>query len=530
MLKMAGGTAVAGGLLGGAGYAMARPSAPASAPEAAAPWHSKLVRPGPDGKLVYAEDANKSRIPDFSWAGYRNGEAPLPDVPVLRTISPVSGDNTEHIQKALDEVGALPLDANGFRGTVLLRPGTYPVAGTIRIAHSGVVLRGAGPTDDPAVSSIIKATGKAAQQNVILVGGAVENWSAEVPGSRTDVVSDFVQVGSRTFTVADASKLKVGDNIIVFHPHTAEWLKAIDNGGVDEKPPWPVGKRPIIYNRYVKAVSGNEITICAPVFNHLERKLSQSYVYKWDNGEVVRDAGVESLRIDIQANSAEDEDHARNGVQLKGVEDAWVRNCRAVHFVFAGFDTHAATRCTILDSWAYSPRSQIIGSRRYNFNAGNYAQQVLFRGLTASYARHAFVASGTTKTSGCAWVDGVSRLSYSESGGHHRWSQGLLFDNISEIEAKYDRGHMISLHNRIDHGSGHGWSSVHSVAWNCTVDDGKWVTVQRPPTAQNYAIGTTGAANGKSYQDLTPGFIEGTNKPGLAIKSLYDAQLADRLR
>ena len=56
----------------------------------------------------------------------------------------MAGDNTAHIQAAIDEVEALTLNANGHRGTLLLLPGEYPVSGELIINRSGVVLRGSG--------------------------------------------------------------------------------------------------------------------------------------------------------------------------------------------------------------------------------------------------------------------------------------------------------------------------------------------------------------------------------------------------
>jgi hypothetical protein len=71
---------------------------------------------------------------------------------------------------------------------------------------------------------------------------------------------------------------------------------------------------------------------------------------------------------------------------------------------------------------------------------------------------------------------------------------------------------------------------VYSVLWNCTVDNGKSACIQRPPTSQNFAIGTTGIADGVNWYEGNPtGYIEGTNKPGLEPASLYRAQLAERV-
>jgi hypothetical protein len=84
-------------------------------PDDGSPWQSELVSMDETGKLTYTPDDMGYSIPDFSAAGYRGGGVVLPDVPVVKTISAIAGDNTAHIQAALDEVGNLPL-VNGIRG------------------------------------------------------------------------------------------------------------------------------------------------------------------------------------------------------------------------------------------------------------------------------------------------------------------------------------------------------------------------------------------------------------------------------
>ena len=111
-----------------------------------APTVSK-VYPGPDGKLVYVPDEQGNTILDSSHAGYGGGGVPIPTVPVKETIWPVAGDNTEHVQAAIDRISALPLDKYGFRGALVLRAGYYRMATPITIKASGVVLRGEGMGD-----------------------------------------------------------------------------------------------------------------------------------------------------------------------------------------------------------------------------------------------------------------------------------------------------------------------------------------------------------------------------------------------
>lgn len=87
------------------------------------PGDGKLVHLGPDGKLVYQpHDAQGDEIPDFSNCGYGGGGIKIPDVPVKLTLGPVAGigDDTLRVQHAIEQLSAMPLDADGFRGTLLL--------------------------------------------------------------------------------------------------------------------------------------------------------------------------------------------------------------------------------------------------------------------------------------------------------------------------------------------------------------------------------------------------------------------------
>jgi len=73
------------------------------------------------------------------------------------SISPIAGDNTANIQNAINQVAAMPLDANGFRGTVLLNAGIYPCSNTITINVSGIVLRGVGSSTN-GTGTVLQAT------------------------------------------------------------------------------------------------------------------------------------------------------------------------------------------------------------------------------------------------------------------------------------------------------------------------------------------------------------------------------------
>ncbi|MDD3078741.1 MAG: glycoside hydrolase family 28 protein [Paludibacter sp.] len=88
-----------------------------------AQWQSALVNISEQGDLTYNKDSKGFIIPDFSNAGYKNGQD-IPDR--TRSISPLedsTADNTAHIEAIIDQVSEYSLDDNGFRGVVYLSAG-----------------------------------------------------------------------------------------------------------------------------------------------------------------------------------------------------------------------------------------------------------------------------------------------------------------------------------------------------------------------------------------------------------------------
>lgn len=103
---------------------------------------------------------------------------------------------------------------------------------------------------------------------------------------------------------------------------------------------------------------------------------------------------------------------------------------------------------------------------------------------------------------------------------------GLLFENLTTLNP--ETSSVLGLYNRGTYGTGHGWGAAHSVAWRFDVA-GRNLIVQKPPTAQNYAIGSFGNVTGNGPFGGPAGFIEGNNTDGHQPRSLYLEQLAQRL-
>ena len=488
---------------------------------------SEHVNLGDDGRLVYHPYPNGDTIPDFSYAGYGGGGVRLPDVPVQKTVLPVDGDDGASIQAAIDEVSALPLDADGVRGTVLLKAGTYEVAGSLSIRASGVVLRGEG--DGPG-GTLIKAVGTA-RRGLIGVSGVGNR--AEVAGTRQSITDPYVPVGARTFFVADGSGYDVGDDVLVVRTPNQEW---IDLTGTDEcatvgtaydtsdvnnvtcisESFWKPSDRIMRYERKVVAVNGSQITVDAPMVEAFQAEFGGGYVAKYVFPGRIQKVGIESLRSESDFVSDTDEEHAVRMISLSNVENAWVRNATSVYYeqgtVLVG---GGGKFITIQDSQSLDHKSVITGGRRYPFSLDD-AAFVLVQRCYAKTGRHDYVTGSNTPGPN-VFLDSLAEQSYSELGPHHRWATGSLFDRI--IHRSHNGSQIMGAYNRGNSGSGHGWSGAYQLFWNCIGDTHR---VASPPSARNWSIGchvkrTQGDGEFESLGNAV--------KPG----SLYLQQLKDRL-
>jgi hypothetical protein len=497
---------------------------------ASAQQASKIIFEDENGCLRYVADAQNNYIPDFSYAGYKNGEKSLPDFSVIKTIFPVEGDNTAHIQSALDEIAVMTADENGFRGALLLAAGNYEIHGTIVIRESGIVLRGVGEEEDPLSNTVLLGIGNSpAERDLIQVGNAPNvDWKREVAGTRSTVTSDFVPAGSRSLQVAAPELYSEGNNVIIRHPSTPEWLASINFGGTDIDAPWASGEIDIVYNRYITAVDFEEgkITLDVPIYDHFDLNLSQAEIYVLNKVDIKQHIGIENLRIDIQTAGELTENHAKNAIRLIGVEDCWVRNITALHFTYAAVDTRIASRVTVKDCQGLEPHSEITGARRYNFAVGTMSNQILFENCHATEGRHSYVSNGASSVSGIVFYNCTSEVDYASSEGHRRWSQGLLYDNITF--SKPQTNTLIGLYNRGSFGTGHGWSTTNGVAWNVKMPQSRVIILQKPPGRQNYAIGSQAIVTNTHRFAHPIGYAELTNET-LLIPSLYVKQLEVRL-
>lgn len=179
---------------------------------------STLVSLDVNGNLVYNPDAKGNIIPDFSYVGFKNSDEDIPVVPVVLTVNAVNGDNTANIQNAIDQVAALPLDANGFRGAILFKKGTYNIENTIVISKSGIVLRGEGST----IGGTVFYATKANKYELVQFKGSAAPKS--VSSSSKLIKGSYIPVGARTFSVESGHTFTVGNEVFLQSKPNDAWI------------------------------------------------------------------------------------------------------------------------------------------------------------------------------------------------------------------------------------------------------------------------------------------------------------------
>ncbi len=477
-----------------------------------APVYSRLVHPGGNGRLEYLPDEQGNIIPDFSSAGYAGGGVELPHVPVRATVRPEPGDATARIQAAIDRVAA-----SGAPGAVLLPAGRYEITGTLRITTSGIVLRG---EDD----TVLAATSTRERALIEVRGSAIAPLAAEARRVR----DAFVPVGRHQVRVESARGLKPGSKVLLRRAGSAAWIRFI---GMDRIAPRPGasgqtrqwGPFDLDFDRVVTAVEGDRLTLDAPLTCAIEERWGGGLVIPYTDAGRIHNIGIERLRAVSSFDRSvvrdyrgekyfADERHCRELVRIENAVNVWVRNVTAAHFVYSCVSIgRGAKWVTVRDCACLDMVSEITGSRRYPYSVAG--QLCLVERCTGDTGRHDF-AVGSRICGPNVFLDCRAGKSYNTSEPHHRWSVGGLFDNVRAGSAIQDRQY---------YGTGHGWAGANYVAWNC---EGPLVC-QKPPGAQNWAIGQVGAKARGAFGPREDGWWESHGRHVLP-RSLYLAQVADR--
>jgi hypothetical protein len=526
--------------------AACKPASPADPPaETAAPttpadtdgsWRSALYPAdwtpdfvGPDGNA----------LPDFSYAGYHRSEAPLPEAwPGLAVdvtaygASPGSADNTAAFQAAIDAVQ----DAGG--GAVEIPDGTWTFTGTLRVAATGVLLRGASREGTRLYFAALALDGA----SVTFAGAPAADLGS------TPLVEDGAARG-HVVRVADASGFEVGEDVLLDWEITQAFVDAHAMTGIwDSGDNSALGLRKVFFRREITGIAGDVITLDVPL--RADALVRDGAALRPDTGAIA-ECGVAHLSlanaVDETAALAAPRAHV---LSFSRAKDCFVTDVgtfdpaeepSAAHLRSGGIEIVESKRLTVADSEMSHARHHGDGGAGYAFEA-SMSSDVLFVDDHTEDVRHGFIQNWDFGASGLVWLrctaidDTAINSGFATPGRselHHRLAMANLFDTVSDTAG-------FAAYNRGTESSNAGHAGTETVFWN-TSGAGADSRLSSYQVGRGYVIGTTDltalvvpdlidaalhAADGTDPVDWLEGVDAGAT---LDPPSLFEDQLARRL-
>jgi hypothetical protein len=483
-------------------------------------------------------------IQDFSYAGYRAGEFPIPDVagPLFDvTQAPFNADSTgrvdatEAIQAAIDAAGESPGGGVVYMpaGTYLLSVQVYTREEALRLDKPNVVLRGAGVgrTFLLNTTSVLRPPGTTGAKAIIrVIGPAGSSMRAEVPATAESPLRQDLLRSTHVIPVEDTGLFQPGDTVVARIDLTDEWLAET------REPTWAGNAaalwHTLSFRRGVTAVdaAASTVTLDAPIRHPLKLR-DRARLSRLSEGPITG-VGLEDFSIGSLQNAGTEwgqgayrtegtparEVHSSRLIELVRARDCWVRrvhsfqapeNTSTAHMLSNGITVLVSSHVTIEDCVFQRPQYGGGGGNGYMFTLVG-SQECLIKNCEARYSRHGFSisslgASGNVFT-GCIDRDtgyatgatGEMQSSGVSSDHHMRLSMANLIDtctgDASWWEAVYRPWGGPVLH---------GISATHSVFWNtygtgrmtsrvARIDNFDWA-VRSDQGGWGYVIGTRGA-------------------------------------
>ena len=514
-------------------------------------------------------------LPDFSYAGYGFGLAPLPvdagtivDVTDHGAIPDDGLDDTKAVLRALAA-------ANAVKGKVTLRfpKGRTQITEVLRITRSDIVLDGAG--NGPGGSELWfprplrlidqshdydelreylvreKKQQVEPEHNIdylfteyswaggMILVGPEKSRPVSYDGSK-DVRDPVLATGvsgkqfTRTLMVDNVSKLKVGDVVQVqwfsVDGPKSRILKSL-YGDTDlpiGSHHWTSPNRPVVVQATrVAAVRGKTVTLGDPLL-HDVRADQPAVVADWKH---LSNVGIQNLRLQFPEAPAFGHhlEQGYNGIYMTGVFDGWVKKL-TIDRSDSGILTDNAASLTISDV-------TITGDRRAHYSVHVGAvHNVLVKDLKVENPVVHPVSINTRSTRSVFLRSVVDKdaIIDQHSGSNHQNLFDQIVMHIDPAQGKDGWHYQLWVGGGAPYWKpGHG---LYNTLWNARL-----VMPGSVPADATVAI-TSGLegpgerivglhANRKITVDYTPApYIEGTGQAVVAVPSLYEYQLARRPR
>ena len=300
----------------------------------------------------------EKRLPDFSYAGYHAGEAPIPHPKAswdLKRDFHAAGDgktdDSQALMQALQSVKS---------GVLFIPQGTYVIARRIDLNKGNLILRGAGPNKTILLfpNSLTDLFGNKAR-------GAEQSQWAFRPGLFNVTGNDPINAETRLASVTKPAQR--GDRILQLSGRIAtgkgEWVRLVESdpakgnaaagslirylyGGLMEPGSDLIGTRSVVrFLSRVKSIAGNQV--------ELERPLPYDVRPEW-TPEIHRfapslsEVGVEHLSIHFPWSPypGHFKEKGYNAIFFQDVSQCWVDDVEIQNGDF-GIDLNSTNFCTV---------------------------------------------------------------------------------------------------------------------------------------------------------------------------------------
>lgn len=328
----------------------------------------------------------QSRLPDFSHAGYRCGEAPLPTPPVVTDVKKFGavGDGTTDDTAAFRRAIAAT-----EHGVISIPEGRYQLTDTIVIAKSGIVLRGAGigrtvlviPRSLEQIHGA-KTTSEGTKSSWAFKGGYIEVHGKDAGRKLTDV-STPAQRGDNRLALKDTAKLAAGAWIRLLMNDDAALGRHLHGGLQDVVPTTQKEMKHLCdWVARVTAIEGNTLVLDRPLRFDV-RPEWQAEIWSWQ--PTVQEVGIESLTFEFPGVPKKKhlQEEGFNALDLRGVVNSWVRNIEVID-ADNGLILGGGRFCTVEGFTARAVKRTSAETGHHTLWATGKSQDNLFTGFKIS--------------------------------------------------------------------------------------------------------------------------------------------------
>lgn len=483
-------------------------------------------------------------LQDYSYAGYHNGEQPIPteseNLVQVQAVDDGSRDASGAIQAALNQA----LSDGG--GIVALGAGLYRIDNPLKIQGSGVVLRGAGSDQTRLWFRNGGGTTDADKANLLVTGS---NWLQEESRDGWELSAEGA-IFDTWVELSDAAGLNAGDDISIAWDITPEFKAAHNSSDY-----WyhvKSGERKTIFRRTITRVEGNKVHFKVPL--RYPVKLRDGPVVMRANG-YASENGLEGFSFTnaVGLEQAWNSFNQSTAILLRFCKDCWIRDLKSFAHEGAAYQVRShgisierSFRVTLTECHLEKAEHLGEGGNGYLYQLSR-SNEVLVSRSIGRHGRHNFsinwdfgasgnVFQGIESTGGrvCSSLEDqqLDNCSEGPTDFHHALAIANLFDSAIINDA-------LQVGNRQHWSTGAGQTGTMNLFWNITGEGQLYAYNQGlgyvVGTGEGIHLNTQLGLDTWPHRHISPGtepedFSEYVDQvEELWPQSLYDEQLKRRL-